>query len=75
VSNRKRSWRFQRTSRTAQLDNWHEHFRRTLDRTRRRAILSLSLVLSDPFAQKVCVHAMLQRQPGHRHARLQAGLD
>jgi hypothetical protein len=59
----------------AQLDNRHEHFRRTLDRTRRHAIPLLSLVLSDPFAQEVRVHAVLQRQAGQRHVGLKAGHD
>jgi hypothetical protein len=61
VLEQSRSWRFRRTSHIAQIDNRHEHFRRMLDRTRHHAIPLLSLVLSDPFAQEVRVHAVLQR--------------
>ncbi len=71
---RRRSWRFRRTSHTAPLDNRHEHFRRTVDRTCSHDIPLLPL-LTDPFAQQVRVYAMLQRQAGQRHVGLQTGLD
>jgi hypothetical protein len=74
VLDRRRSWRFRRTSHTAQLDNRHEHFRRTLDRAHRHAIPLLPLLPSDPFAQQVRVHAVPQRHAGQRYAGLQAGL-
>jgi hypothetical protein len=75
VLDRRRSWRFRRTSNTAQLDNRHEQFRRTVDRAHGHAIPLLSLLLSDPFAQQVRVHAVPQRHAGQGYARLQAGLD
>jgi hypothetical protein len=78
VLDRRRSWRFRRTSHTAQLDNRHEHFRRTVDRAYGHAIPLLPLLPllpSDPFAQQVRVHTVPQRHARQRYTRLQAGFD
>jgi hypothetical protein len=75
VLDRTPSWRFRRTNHTAQLDNRHEHFRRTFHHAHRRAIPLPLLLPSDPFAQQVRVHAVPHRHAGQRYARLQAGLN
>ena len=75
VLDRRRSGRFRRASLTAQLDNRHEHFRRTVDRAYRHAIPLPLLLPSNPFAQQVRVHPVPQRHAGQRYARLQTGLN
>jgi len=75
VLDRRRSWRFRRTSHTAQLDNRHKHFRLTVDRAYGHAIPLLPLLPTDPFAQQVRVHTVPQRHARQRYTRLQAGLD